>query len=316
MNKGFLSYQNELEIYRRNYMFSTPKDNSTLIKTQNINEEKINFIRYDIKKREFKKVIKQYFPTIVECYKSTHEKFKYRKLQLPHIEKPICLFVIGARGRLSSLSSFLRRNAFLYTVGFEPDIEELHRLEIARAYDLVLPFALGYKHAEKEFYLTKERGCSSLLRPNMQTIKHLSTRPDWFEIEKSINIETHRFDDIYNHNSKIKDIPNMLQVDVQGYELEILKGFGILLKKVKIIMMEIVFYPIYLQQPSFHKIHDFMTQNDFILFSIDKQGVFGNNFVEGNAIYINNNYYRSINGESITDKIDMFCLDHCKHIFH
>lgn len=90
--------------------------------------------------------------------------------------------------------------------------------------------ALGSKSEKKQIYKSfgNDGKSSSLLAPNL----HLTVQPS-IEFTQDKIIDVKRFDDL-----NIQTL-NFVTLDVQGYELEVLKGFGEELHKVDFIFTEI-----------------------------------------------------------------------------
>jgi FkbM family methyltransferase len=75
---------------------------------------------------------------------------------------------------------------------------------------------------------------SSILAPK----KHLTEHPEvTFPSKESINVK--RFDKFIQENKVDTSNHNLLNVDVQGYELEVLKGMGDELNKIQLIIAEV-----------------------------------------------------------------------------
>jgi FkbM family methyltransferase len=110
----------------------------------------------------------------------------------------------------------------------------------------------GYLNDEK---MEENRGdkSSSLLQPK----EHL-TRWSWIKFEKT-NTNVRRFDCM-----GINDI-DFVHMDVQGYELKVLSGFGTLLNRVQAVWMEVSRVPLYLGQPLRDDVMDFMREKSFTL---------------------------------------------------
>lgn len=91
-------------------------------------------------------------------------------------------------------------------------------------------FALGSKSESRQLYKSygNDGKSSSLLAPDL----HLSVQPS-IEFNQDKTIDVKRFDDL---NIQIL---NFITLDVQGFELEVLKGFGQELNKVEFIFTEI-----------------------------------------------------------------------------
>lgn len=82
---------------------------------------------------------------------------------------------------------------------------------------------------------------------------------------------------------------NILKIDVQGAELNVLKGAESLLKNKKIdaLFVEVEFLKLYADQPLFHDISSFLYQNDYHLYSLynitySKEG----QMVYGDALFL------------------------------
>ena len=81
-------------------------------------------------------------------------------------------------------------------------------------------------------------------------------------------------------------VPDVVKIDIQGGELEALKGFGSLLDKVVCVELEVSLMSIYEGQPLFGEIFDFMTDKGFGLFDVQVFGVAGpRNAIQSNAFF-------------------------------
>jgi len=116
---------------------------------------------------------------------------------------------------------------------FEPQKEIFNRLasNVKGLNNVVCyNFGLGAKNEKKVLYKSKENNglSSSVLYPEL----HLSVQPK-ISFDDSEEIEIKRFDSLEIDSLKF------LAIDVQGFELEVLKGFGKELEKVEFIFTEI-----------------------------------------------------------------------------
>jgi FkbM family methyltransferase len=57
--------------------------------------------------------------------------------------------------------------------------------------------------------------------------------------------------------------PLLLKIDVQGYEMPVLKGGGAVLQQANVIIIETSFYPLYKGQPLFEDIYFYLTSKGF-----------------------------------------------------
>ena len=57
-------------------------------------------------------------------------------------------------------------------------------------------------------------------------------------------------------------------MDVQGYEPQVIKGFGSLLSNIKVVLTELNFYDFYEKSLSFYDIEKYLIPNGFRLYDI------------------------------------------------
>tara|TARA_B100000963_G_C22620295_1_gene669589 strand:+ start:471 stop:1157 length:687 start_codon:yes stop_codon:yes gene_type:complete len=122
--------------------------------------------------------------------------------------------------------------------------------------------ALSNKSQIKNFYQYKISSQSSLYKQNdiFKSLKHL---------KKVHKVKTKKFDTIFNKSRKI----NFCKIDVQGEEINVLKGMQNNLKKknISLIKIEISFISRYINsKPNFYEIINFMKKKDYYLTSISK----------------------------------------------
>ena len=142
----------------------------------------------------------------------------------------------------SELTLYRSLNLF-NTILFEP---QKQMYEVVKhkciADESVYNFALGKNNFETEMFISDKAGgmangatqSSSILEPHV----HLTEHPE-VTFPSTEQIVVKRFDD-FAHSIKIDMRKyNMINVDVQGYELEVLKGFGKLLHHIQIIIAEV-----------------------------------------------------------------------------
>jgi len=112
----------------------------------------------------------------------------------------------------------------------EAALEELNKKIKNKKKFTVLPYALGNKNSRTQIFHSIENDgqSSSLLKPKL----HKYVQPK-INFDESFEVELRRFEDL-----EIEDI-NFLIMDVQGFELEVLKGFGKKLFSVNFIFTEV-----------------------------------------------------------------------------
>lgn len=137
------------------------------------------------------------------------------------------------------------------SVWFEPLPDKFQELKSKglNAYQ----FALGSKEGKAKFNLSKSLQCCSILEPS----GHLEKYPE-FSFEGSIDVEVKTLDSF-----EFKDY-DMLVLDVQGYEMEVLKGAIETLKHIKIIYCEVAIIELYKNAPLFSDIYKFLPEFELV----------------------------------------------------
>lgn len=179
--------------------------------------------------------------------------------------KPITLVDIGARGGLQK--NWRRARRYLDIIGFEPDKQEFDKLVAQSGQKArIINTALYDGRKRVDFYLTKERGVSSLFEPNMGL---LSLFPDAerFKIEETVSMDTDTLDNQLKLN-RVNKI-DFIKIDTQGGELAILKGSEETIKDSLFgIETEVEFIEIYKGQPLFAEVDAFLRARGFCLFDL------------------------------------------------
>lgn len=146
--------------------------------------------------------------------------------------------------------------------------------------------ALGASDCRVAFNEIRNTVSSSILSPAELLYQYHGSRMD---ILKTIEVEQIRLD----HVAELKDREiDIVKLDLQGYELEALKGMQGILKKIKTITLEVEFMTLYKNQALFSDIDFFLRQNNFQLFNLyelwtQKDG----QLTAGDALYLNNLYF-------------------------
>ncbi|RUT08238.1 hypothetical protein DSM106972_014060 [Dulcicalothrix desertica PCC 7102] len=130
-----------------------------------------------------------------------------------------------------------------------------------------IPLALGSSVGESTLYVTKHPMCSSLYPPNEAYLKRFQGLPELVNLDFALEIETTTLD-TFCKDEGIREI-DFLQIDVQGADLDVLKGSYYLLEKsVLAIQIEVEFSPLYVNQPLFTDIDIFLRNQGFSLFDL------------------------------------------------
>lgn len=146
--------------------------------------------------------------------------------------------------------------------------------------------ALGATNSPVAFNELRNTVSSSILSPGELLYQYHGSKMD---ILKTIEVEQIRLDSVAELKDREIDI---LKLDLQGYELEALKGMTGIIKKIKSITLEVEFIALYKNQALFSDIDFFLRQNNFQLFNLyelwtQKDG----QLTAGDAIYLNNLYF-------------------------
>tara|TARA_A100001388_G_scaffold217474_1_gene167979 strand:- start:166 stop:921 length:756 start_codon:yes stop_codon:yes gene_type:complete len=236
------------------------------------------------------------------------QKFNREKIlkEIIKSEKPI-IFDVGANiGQ--SLKQFKKLWPFSQVHCFEPQErvwEELDNSAIQFKNDVFInKFALGEENNNsKVFYNHKEyTGLSGFLKVNLNSNDSISLMEakknnELKEYQENFNIATlikMTRADQYINSKDINKI-NLLKMDVQGYEPQVIKGFGDMLRNIEVVLTELNFYDFYEKSLSFYDIERYLIPYGFRLFDISH---ISKNPMNGRTdwvdiIYVNKNFINS-----------------------
>ena len=158
------------------------------------------------------------------------------------------------KGQFSLLAKSLFPEVKIFS--FEPQIEclNLQRTILGEKNVKYFNFGLGNIIKKTNFYITNREDSSSFLKPTQIKMNKYKTK----KIEK---ISVKRLDRIIKKN-EIKR-PSIMKLDVQGYELEVLKGSKKILRNIDFIIAEISFKQVYKKQVTKKKLLQFLNRNHF-----------------------------------------------------
>ena len=172
------------------------------------------------------------------------------------LNKKLFLLDIGARfGVGFPWSSAKSDNLNLILV--EPDPEEAASLKSHHQGD-ILPYALWSKETELVLNINKSAGTSSIFEPNISFLRQFDDS-ERFDAVSKIILKTKTIDGLVD-TGELTDL-DFMKIDVQGAELEILKGGLNYLKNNLVgLEVEVEFSSIYEDQPLFSEVETFVRQ--------------------------------------------------------
>ena len=115
---------------------------------------------------------------------------------------------------------------------------------------------LGEKNEEKIIHSNEYSPSSSML----EMLDLHKTSFDFAVAAEPVKIILKRLDDVLE---KIPVKPMLLKIDVQGYEMQVLKGGENILQLADIVILETTFVPLYKEQPLFADIYTYMVAKGF-----------------------------------------------------
>lgn len=130
-----------------------------------------------------------------------------------------------------------------------------------------IPVALWESEGESEIYITREPGCISLHRPSEEYLQRFTAGSKAMELIDSQIIDTTTLDAFCQAENI--DTIDVLQLDVQGGELQVLKGASEILKRSTLaIITEVEFMELYTKQPLFSDVDVYLREKEFSLFDL------------------------------------------------
>ena len=197
------------------------------------------------------------------------------------IKTPETIIDIGSnKGQFILLIEKIYPNKNIYS--FEPIKEMINKQKKFFAYKNNIIFhnvALGSSTTLKEFLITARMDSSSFLK--IVSDKNKSKN---YDIVENRNIQINTLDDLLI-NEKISH-PVLIKIDVQGYELEVLRGANNLLKKTDYLLLEVSKNEMYQNQPIEKVIVEYLKNLNFdILKSNNWSKIQNTNFYQRDIIF-------------------------------
>ena len=158
------------------------------------------------------------------------------------------------KGQFSLMTRKFFPNIMIHS--FEPQIEILNLQKKVLGTNNInyYNFALGREKKELELYITKRKDSSSVLRPILSNNKN-------YIINEKKKISVKKLDELLDFKSIEK--PSIIKLDVQGYELEVLKGSENTLDYIDYVIAEISSTEIYENQTQADELIKFLQSKSF-----------------------------------------------------
>lgn len=205
----------------------------------------------------------------------------YRRTQAA----PLRFLDVGALFGLQKRWAYMHRLGAIDPILVEPDAVEAARLRSQYPGALIIEAALGAQKGEAVLHMTHDQGKSSLLEPNFENIAKFEPVHDWQVVDK-VPIKVDRLDDLLAG----EPAPDFMKIDVQGYELEVLKGAEVTLRDTLALEIEASSVPLYLGQPDVSALTRWLLDRDFSCIAVKTTGTFGGegiNAVEFDCFFVN-----------------------------
>lgn len=223
-----------------------------------------------------------------QMHRATGGQLKSLARDVSSLGSPLVAYHIGASGLPDRTQQYLVCRGAMEIIGFEPNAGEAAKALATGYMKRIIPVAVGSTKETRTLYLTREPSCSSLFRPNREILARSHCRPEAFDVVGEAEISLVRLDEVVVAENLPK--PDMLQVDTQGFDLEVIRGAGSLIEDVLVIDVEAHSRPLYDGQPLISDIDEFLKSRGFSQvrrrMSTD---AFHGEFVEGDYTYVNSN---------------------------
>lgn len=147
-------------------------------------------------------------------------------------------------------------------IAFEVDADLCEKLNgEAKPGIKYFPTALGSTEEMRTFYETRHPMCCSLYEPNERLLR-LYNNYEVVYLKSVGSIETVSLDHFAEQNN-INSV-DFIKIDIQGAELDVFKGGCNVLDQIVAMVCEVEFIPLYINQPLFGDVCDFLSREDIM----------------------------------------------------
>ena len=121
----------------------------------------------------------------------------------------------------------------------------------------------------QKLYVTKAPGCTSMMQP-IDEFDSLFLRPGNFKVENTEYVDCDTVDNTMPES--LLSLPKLVKIDIEGAELECLKGMAETINTCIAVQVEVNFMRYRHKQATFGEIHDWMLDRGFLLANISGIG--------------------------------------------
>jgi FkbM family methyltransferase len=203
------------------------------------------------------------------------------------VETDSPVIVDGGANNGSTTGSFLKQYKKPTIHAFEPIpelVKTIKELYGSKEGVHIYEKALGSTNEKLSFKVVNNFVSSSVLEPSEL---NRSYHGEVMDIKETITVEQVRLDSVISGDVDI------LKLDLQGYELEALKGSEGILDRVKMITTEVEFVSLYDGQPLFGDIDVFLRPKGFKLLNLYELYTHPDGqLTAGDAVYLNERFFK------------------------
>jgi FkbM family methyltransferase len=202
--------------------------------------------------------------------------------------QPTCICDIGANAGHWTSVLYEMNPRLKHVVFVEPQakyLASLQKLTLPGVTKVIHPCGLGEKSERR---LIKGGTASASFLQADQQFDHF---PDSLLEHQEEEVDLITLDKLYADSNH--PIPDVIKIDVQGLELEVLKGGINLLRKTKVLVIELSFRQFYKGQPSLSEVLKFLEDHSFVMIDRGYEGKSWTNSretVQQDAIFLNTKY--------------------------
>jgi len=196
---------------------------------------------------------------------------------------PRVVYDIGAHvGTWTLLAKSVYPNAEIFA--FEPLVShcEQYRATTAKLQNVNLhQVALGSKPGIFEMKVTDRSDSSSLLRMTKACQDAFGLR-----FERPVEVQVERLDD-YRCRHNLRN-PDLIKLDIQGFELEVLLGAPGVLRNTRAIIAEVSFKELYTDQCRFDELVSHLAKSGFFVHALGHSTALGRPLLQSDVLFLKN----------------------------